>query len=112
MDPTPTFAARTRLTNAQKFRVWLVLARASNLPTVWSNCIAGCWLGGWNTPSALLLLCLSATLLYSGGMFLNDACDVAFDSQCRIAMHSSCLHVDDVDVRQQQHGREDHFYVS
>jgi 4-hydroxybenzoate polyprenyltransferase len=81
MDPTPTFAARTRLTNAQKFRVWLVLARASNLPTVWSNCIAGCWLGGWNTPSALLLLCLSATLLYSGGMFLNDACDVAFDAQ-------------------------------
>jgi hypothetical protein len=81
MDPAPTFAARTSLTNAQKFRVGLVLARASNLPTVWSNCIAGCWLGGWNTPSAVLLLCLGATLLYSGGMFLNDACDVAFDAQ-------------------------------
>lgn len=81
MDPASTFTTRPRLTNAQKLRVWLVLGRASNLPTVWSNCIAGCWLGGWNTPLALLLLCLGATLLYSGGMFLNDVCDVAFDAQ-------------------------------
>jgi 3-dehydroquinate synthase len=53
----------------------------SNLPTVWSNCIAGCWLGGWNTPAAVLLLCLGATLLYTAGMFLNDACDVRWDTQ-------------------------------
>lgn len=61
----------------------MVLGRISNLPTVWSNCLAGCWLGGWNTPGALLLLCLGSTLLYIGGMFLNDVCDVDFDTEFR-----------------------------
>jgi hypothetical protein len=66
-----------------KLRVWLVLGRVSNLPTVWSNCLAGCWLGGGNTPGAVLLLCFGASLLYTGGMFLNDACDVDFDAEFR-----------------------------
>jgi 4-hydroxybenzoate polyprenyltransferase len=61
----------------------MVLGRVSNLPTVWSNCLAGCWLGGWNTPGAVLLLCLGSTLLYTGGMFLNDVCDVDFDAEFR-----------------------------
>src|SRR5437868_12163821 len=64
-----------------KLRPWLILARASNLPTVWSNCIAGCWLGGWNSTPAVLLLCVAGTLFYVGGMFLNDVCDVGFDRQ-------------------------------
>lgn len=64
-----------------QLRAWLVLARASNLPTVWSNCIAGCWLGGWNSWATVLLLCTAGSLFYIGGMFLNDLCDVAFDRQ-------------------------------
>ena len=64
-------------------RTLLVLGRASNLPTVWSNCIAAWWLGGGGPLSGLLLLCLGATCLYTGGMFLNDAFDVEFDKQHR-----------------------------
>jgi 4-hydroxybenzoate polyprenyltransferase len=57
----------------------LVLGRVSNLPTVWSNCLAGWLLGGggrWETLGALVA---GATALYVGGMFLNDAFDVEFD---------------------------------
>ena len=64
-----------------KLRAWLVLARASNLPTVWSNCTAGCWLGGWAPGATVLLLCVAGSLFYTGGMFLNDFCDVRFDRQ-------------------------------
>ncbi|MBE7210657.1 MAG: hypothetical protein INR65_06525 [Gluconacetobacter diazotrophicus] len=68
---------------------WLVLARASNLPTVWSNCLAGWWLGGggfvaeaWPWLAALLV---GASALYTAGMFLNDVCDQAFDARFRPA---------------------------
>ena len=64
-----------------KLRLWLVLARASNLPTVWSNCIAGCWLGGWTSWTPVLILCVAGSFFYIGGMFLNDYCDVAFDRE-------------------------------
>jgi 4-hydroxybenzoate polyprenyltransferase len=64
-------------------RTLLVLGRASNLPTVWSNCLAGWILGGGGPMSGLMLLCLGATCLYTGGMFLNDAFDVEFDRQHR-----------------------------
>jgi UbiA prenyltransferase family protein len=64
-----------------KLRAWLVLARVSNLPTVWSNCVAGCWLGGWNSTVNIILLCVAGTFFYTGGMFLNDVCDVTFDRQ-------------------------------
>ncbi|HEV8421820.1 MAG TPA: UbiA family prenyltransferase [Chthoniobacterales bacterium] len=64
-----------------KLRAWLVLARASNLPTVWSNCVAGCWLGGWNSLATVFLICLTGSLFYTGGMFLNDFCDVGFDRE-------------------------------
>jgi hypothetical protein len=32
--------------SVRKLRTLLVLGRVSNLPTVWSNCLAGWWLGG------------------------------------------------------------------
>src|SRR5688572_4482233 len=64
-------------------RTLLVLGRASNLPTVWSNCLAGWYLGGGGYMSGFVLLCLGATCLYTGGMFLNDAFDVEFDRQHR-----------------------------
>jgi 4-hydroxybenzoate polyprenyltransferase len=55
------------------------LGRISNLPTVWSNCLAGWWLGGGGSLGRFLILCLGATCLYLGGMFLNDAFDAEFD---------------------------------
>jgi 4-hydroxybenzoate polyprenyltransferase len=64
-------------------RTLLVLARASNLPTVWSNCLAGWILGGAGRWIEFFWLCLGASLLYTGGMFLNDAFDSNFDRQHR-----------------------------
>jgi len=86
-------------------RPWLVLSRASNLPTVWSSVLVG-WLAGtyldgqssslyWGLlrldqpvnvpilfwPLAALLLAVSA--IYVGGMILNDAFDAEWDAQHR-----------------------------
>jgi hypothetical protein len=83
MDSAAISRPRASLALSGKLRAWMVLGRISNLPTVWSNCLAGCWLGGWNAPGAVLLLCLGGTLLYTGGMFLNDVCDVDFDAEFR-----------------------------
>lgn len=71
------------LTSRSYLRTLLVLGRASNLPTVWSNCLAGWVLGEGGHFSGFVLLCLGATCLYTGGMFLNDAFDVEFDRQHR-----------------------------
>lgn len=76
MEP---LAASTR----DHFRTLLVLGRASNLPTVWSNCLAGWILGGEGPLSGLFLLLMGATCLYVGGMYLNDAFDVEFDRHHR-----------------------------
>jgi len=64
-------------------RTLLILGRTSNLPTVWSNCLAGWWLGGGGNYYKLPALLVGATLLYIGGMFLNDAFDAEFDAQHR-----------------------------
>ena len=63
---------------------WLELARISNLPTAWTNVLAG-WLlaGGQLRDQRLLWLLLGGSLLYSGGMILNDAADAAFDREHR-----------------------------
>ena len=61
------------------FRTLLVLGRASNLPTVWSNCFAAWLLGGGGSWGRFLALTFGASLLYTGGMFLNDAFDEDFD---------------------------------
>lgn len=60
-------------------RTLLVLARVSNLPTVWSNCLAAWLLAGGGPWARFALVCLGGTLLYTGGMFLNDALDEGFD---------------------------------
>ena len=62
-----------------KCRTLLLLGRVSNLPTVWSNCLAGWLLGGGGEWWRLGLLSCGATSMYVGGMFLNDAFDAAFD---------------------------------
>lgn len=64
-------------------RTLLVLGRVSNLPTVWSNCLAGWWLGGGGNFWKLPFLLLGVSALYTGGMYLNDAFDVEFDQQRR-----------------------------
>src|SRR6188472_3419761 len=67
----------------QQLRTLLILGRVSNLPTVWSNCLAGWLLGGGGSVRRLVLLCLASSCLYIGGMFLNDAFDAEFDRQYR-----------------------------
>ena len=66
-------------------RVLLVTGRMSLLPTVWSNCLAGWWLGGGGSAGNLALLWLGTTCLYLGGAFLNDACDAQHDVMFRRA---------------------------
>lgn len=61
----------------------MVLGRVSNLPTVWSNCLAGWWLGGGGNFNHLPYLLFGASFLYVGGMFLNDAFDAEFDLRYR-----------------------------
>ncbi len=73
--------ARTLPSNL--LRTLLVLGRVSNLPTVWSNCLAGWWLAGGGEWISLLQLMAGASFLYVGGMYLNDAFDVHFDRQHR-----------------------------
>ena len=60
----------------------LRLGRVSNLPTVWTNVAAGMALTGVETlpPGLLALLALGASLLYVGGMYLNDAFDAGWDA--------------------------------
>src|SRR3990172_5795472 len=59
---------------------YLSLCRISNLPTVWTNVLAAVVLSGsgfsW---SDFLLLSLSMSLFYSGGMCLNDMLDRTID---------------------------------
>jgi len=64
-------------------RTLLVLGRVSNLPTVWSDCLAAWLLCGGGDWRRFGLVCLGTTLLYTGGMFLNDAFDVEFDRRYR-----------------------------
>ena len=82
----PDFSVSFRAMNrnsVRQFRTLLVLGRVSNLPTVWSNCLAGWWLGGGGNFWKLPLLILGTSALYIGGMFLNDAFDADFDRQRR-----------------------------
>ncbi len=65
------------------WKSWLILARASNLPTVWSNCLAAGALGGGLETGRMVVVILSASAVYIGGMVLNDAFDADFDRQFR-----------------------------
>ena len=64
------------------FDTLLRLGRVSNLPTVWTNALAGVVLAGgadqgfWAT---FLLAGLALTFFYEGGMWLNDAFDAEID---------------------------------
>jgi UbiA prenyltransferase family len=60
--------------------VALRLGRVSNLPTVWSNALAGAALAsGKPDPKIVLGMMVGFSALYTAGMFLNDAFDASFD---------------------------------
>ena len=65
-------------------RPWFHLARISNLPTAWTN-VTAAWLiaGGALLDARLGWLLLAGSLLYTGGMIMNDAADVEFDREHR-----------------------------
>jgi UbiA prenyltransferase family len=71
-------------TKATTLETLLKLGRVSNLPTVWTNVLAGTVLAagavqGWRTG----LVVLAMSLLYIGGMYLNDYFDRAIDANER-----------------------------
>ena len=67
-----------------RWRVYLDLGRVSNLPTVWTNCLAGAALSGAALEMPVLLLLAAAlSCFYTGGMFLNDAFDHRYDEKTR-----------------------------
>ncbi len=69
--------------SSNRLRTLLVLGRVSNLPTVWSNCLAGAIIGGGATLGKLLQFTVAGTLIYTAGMYLNDAFDEQFDRENR-----------------------------
>src|SRR5260370_18068046 len=67
---------------AAKLGVYLRLGRVSNLPTVWTNVLAGVVLaGGRPEPRLLIFLWTALSFFYVGGMFLNDAFDPGLDAR-------------------------------
>ncbi len=64
--------------------VALRLGRVSNLPTVWSNVLAGIVLAGGAASAAKMTnLVVALSLFYVAGMFLNDAFDCKYDAKTR-----------------------------
>lgn len=67
-----------------RFAVYLRLGRISNLPTVWTNVLAGALLTGVPLDGGTLgVLLVSLSLFYVGGMYLNDAFDRHIDARER-----------------------------
>jgi 4-hydroxybenzoate polyprenyltransferase len=62
-------------------RAYLLLGRVSNLPTVWTNVIAGGALAGAAmSPRLTAGVALAVSCWYSAGMWMNDACDASVDA--------------------------------
>ena len=66
------------------FATLLKLGRVSNLPTVWTNVLAGTVLAGGTWQSWRMgLVLLAMSLFYVGGMYLNDYFDRTIDAHER-----------------------------
>jgi hypothetical protein len=65
------------------WRTALQLGRVSNLPTVWSNVIAGSALAGSAPLHWVITLAIAISAMYVAGMFLNDAFDRDIDARER-----------------------------
>jgi 4-hydroxybenzoate polyprenyltransferase len=62
----------------------LRLGRISNIPTVWTNVLAGSVIaGGDQNPGRIVLIMLAMTAFYVGGMYLNDFFDREVDARDR-----------------------------
>ncbi len=65
-------------------RTALKLGRVSNLPTVWTNVLAGLALAAFDQPSPRWAIAVpvsvAVSLLYVAGMYLNDAFDARWDA--------------------------------
>ena len=62
----------------------LRLGRISNLPTVWTNVLAGSVIaGGDRHPDRIALIMIAMTAFYVGGMYLNDFFDREIDARDR-----------------------------
>jgi hypothetical protein len=62
----------------------LRLGRISNVPTVWTNVLAGSVIaGGEQHPNEIALIVAAMTAFYVGGMYLNDFFDRAIDARDR-----------------------------
>ncbi len=67
-----------------RWHAYLRVGRVSNLPTVWTNVLAGVILAGGRLESGILIpLLVALSLFYEGGMFLNDAFDRTIDARER-----------------------------
>jgi len=83
--PAASNAVReTRPADGRRWAVYLRLGRISNLPTVWTNVLAGALLTGEPLDGRTLgVLLVSLSLFYVGGMYLNDAFDRHIDARER-----------------------------
>jgi 4-hydroxybenzoate polyprenyltransferase len=62
----------------------LRVGRISNIPTVWTNVLAGSVIaGGDRNPGRIALIMLAMTAFYVGGMYLNDFFDRRIDARDR-----------------------------
>src|ERR1700749_2199129 len=62
----------------------LRLGRVSNLPTVWTNVIAGATIANAAArPADIVMIGLAMTAFYVGGMYLNDFFDREIDARER-----------------------------
>ena len=80
--PEPPEEARTGALRRRRgpARALLILLRVSNLPTTWTNVLAGALLCGVSVePGGVLLLVFSISCFYVGGMALNDLWDRRWD---------------------------------
>jgi len=67
-----------------RLKTALKLGRVSNLPTVWTNTLAGVVIAAGAVGGlTLATMILAFSLFYVGGMFLNDAYDAGFDAVTR-----------------------------
>jgi 4-hydroxybenzoate polyprenyltransferase len=67
-----------------RWRAYLLLSRVSNLPTVWSNVLAGGVLADTAVHWPVFArVALGISMLYTSGMFLNDAFDYKSDAVSR-----------------------------
>ena len=82
-EPQPAFCAdRLNAAEVMSFlRSRRILRRAATLLTVWSNCLAGWWLGGGGGMDGLPLLFVGASLLYAGGTLWSNAFDVGLGDE-------------------------------